>query len=435
MHPRLIRRSRPQKPIANRLLCIPALPVSIVLAFLPSIALAEPATGPSTLTEDEVAARIAENPALESIVLGEASLARAAALEATKLQNLELGYSREQVFGDADAADDYVTISQTLPLSGARGLRLRAGEIRAKAAEHSGQIARAQLVGRARLLFYEALFAQRRAEAVESWIGRLSKALAIVEARERSGDAAAYERARLERELTSARSRVALEKASGRRLRGVLAGLLRLEDQAFTSAGRVDGSLLPQGGQPSVETLLAQLEQRPDVLALDEQVDAARFDERAANRGWVPSLTIGGGYRSAGQDDQRAHGYVASVALTLPFFDHDQGALRRAAAEQRIAEGQRDLVLEQARGVVIGLHSEVLSLTELARRFREESETARQGLVRSVEAAYRGDEASLLELLDVHRGVLDDELHVLELEMSARRARIDLDLGLGRVQP
>lgn len=407
----------------------------LVVAFLPSIALAEPAKGPSTLTEDEVVARISTNPAFESIVQGEAGLARAAALEAMKLQNLELGYSREQVFGDADAADDYVTVSQTLPLSGARGLRLRAGEVRAKAAEHSGQLARAQLLGRARLLFAETLLAQRRAAAIESWIGRLSQALSIVEARERSGDAAAYERARLERELTSAHSRVALEKASGRRLRSVLAGLLRLDERGFATAGRVEGSLLPEGRLPPSEALLAQLERRPDVVALEEQVDAARLDERAAKRGWVPSLTVEGGWRSASQDDQRAHGYVAAVALTLPLFDRDQGALRRAAAEQRLAEGQRELLLEHARGLVVGLHSEVLSLIELARRFREESEAARQGLLRSVEAAYRGDEASLLELLDVHRNVLDDELHVLELEMSARRARIDLDLALGRVQP
>jgi outer membrane protein TolC len=387
------------------------------------------------LTDDEVVARIAADPSIDSIVQGEAGLARAAAIEATRLPNLELGYSREQVFGDADAADDYLTVTQTLPLSGARGLRRRAGEIRAKAAEHSGQLTRAQLVGRARLLFYETLLAQRRAEAVESWIERLSKAHSIVDARERSGDAAAYERARLERELTSARARIAFEEASGRRLRGVLAGLLRLDDQGFTTTGRVDGSLLPQGAQPTVEALLAQLEQRPDVLGLDEHINAARLDERAAKRGWVPSLTVEGGWRSASQDDQRAHGYVASVALTLPFLDHDQGALRRASAEQRVAAGQRDLIFAQARGVVVGLHAESLSLSELARRFREESEAARQGLLRSVEAAYRGDEATLLELLDVQRSVLDDELQVLELEMSARRARIDIDLALGRVRP
>jgi cobalt-zinc-cadmium efflux system outer membrane protein len=387
------------------------------------------------LTEDEVVARISANPALESIVQGKAGLARAAALEATKLSNLEVGYSREQVFGKADAADDYLTVSQTLPLSGSRGMRLRAAEIRAKAAEQSGLLARAQLIGRARGLFFETLMMQRRAEAIQSWVERLSKALAIVESRERSGDAATYELIRLERELTTARSQVALEQAATRRQRGVLAGLLRLDDQGFLSAGRVDGSLLPQEGLPTVDILLAQLERRPDVLALAEQFDAARLEERAAKRGWIPSLTIEGGYRSAGQDDLRAHGYVAGVALTLPFFDHDQSALRQAAAEQRIVTGRKALLLQQARGIVTGLHGEVLSLTELAVRFREECETARQGLVRSVEAAYRGDEATLLELLDAYQGVLDDELHGLELEMAARRARIDLDVALGRVQP
>lgn len=427
--------SRRKKPIGSRYLLISTLIITLHSAS--SVALAEPATGSPTLTEEEVVERIMSDQTIDAIIQGEADRARAAALEATKLQNPEIGYSREQVFGagSGDAADDYVTISQTVPLSGARGLRLRAGEGRAKAAELSGQLARARLVGRARRLFYDALLAQRRIEAVESWIERLSNALTIVEARERSGDAAAYERTRLERELTSARSRIALEHASGRRLRGSLIGLLGLDDQRVATSGRVEGSLLPQSAAPTVDALLAQLEQRPDVLSFDAQIGAARLDERASSRGWIPSLTVEGGWRSAGQEDGRAHGYLFGAALTIPLFDHGQAALRQAGAERRIAEGRRELAIDQARGVVIGLHGELLSLIETARRFRQESEASRIGLVRAVESAYRGDEASLLELLDVQRSVLDDELHVLELEMSARRASIDLDLALGRVQP
>jgi cobalt-zinc-cadmium efflux system outer membrane protein len=312
---------------------------------------------------------------------------------------------------------------------------LRAGEERAEAAERSGHIARVHLASRARLIFFETLLAQRRTEALESWLEGLSNALTIVEARERSGDAAAYERDRLERELTSARARIAIEDATGRRLRGVLGGLLALDDQRFTASGTVEGSILPRDALPPVDDLLARVEQRPDLLAIGAQVEAARLEERAAARGWAPSLTLEGGWRAVDQGDVRAHGYLVSAALTLPFLDHDQAARRYAAAEQRIGRAQRELVLDQARGAIAGLHAEVHALTETARRFREESEAARQSLVRSVESAYRGDEASLLELLDVRRSVLDDELQVLELEMAARRARIELDLTIGRIQP
>lgn len=436
MSPLRIGRSQQQKPTRVRFLSIPTLVASLQVVLLSSIALAESVAASPTLTEDDVVEQIMGNPVIGSIVQGEAERARAAALEAAKLQNPEISYLREQVFGaGSGSADDYVTVSQTVPLSGARSLRLRAGEGRARAAELSGQLVRARFVGRARLLFYAALLAQRRIEAVESWMERLSNALAIVVARERSGDAAAYERARLERELTSARSRIALENASGRRLRGELVGLLGLDNHGVATSGRVEGSLLPQSALPTVDALLVQLEQRPDLLSYDAQIAAATLDERASARGWVPSLTVEGGWRSSDQDDDRAHGYLVGVALTIPFLDHGQAAVRQAGAERRIAEGHRELVVDQARGAVVGLHGEFLSLIETARRFREESEDSRLGLVRAVESAYRGDEASLLELLDVHRSVLVDELHVLELEMSARRARIDLDLALGRVQP
>ena len=47
------------------------------------------------------------------------------------------------------------------------------------------------------------------------------------------------------------------------------------------------------------------------------------------------------------------------------------------------------------------------------------------------DAAYRGGELGILELLDAFRGAVDDELQGLELALLARRARIELERAAG----
>ena len=55
----------------------------------------------------------------------------------------------------------------------------------------------------------------------------------------------------------------------------------------------------------------------------------------------------------------------------------------------------------------------------------------RAALLRTAEAAYRGGEVGVLELIDGYRAALDADLSLVELEWAARRARIDLDRTSG----
>jgi cobalt-zinc-cadmium efflux system outer membrane protein len=70
-------------------------------------------------------------------------------------------------------------------------------------------------------------------------------------------------------------------------------------------------------------------------------------------------------------------------------------------------------------------------LAEAAHRFRAEALEPSRRLITTADAAYRGGELGILELVDAHRGALDAELQALELDLTARRARLDLDLATG----
>jgi hypothetical protein len=75
-----------------------------------------------------------------------------------------------------------------------------------------------------------------------------------------------------------------------------------------------------------------------------------------------------------------------------------------------------------------GLQRQAEGLRATATDYRARAVEASPELLRIAEAAYRGGESSLLELLDAYRGALEVETTALELEKRARDARIEYDL-------
>jgi cobalt-zinc-cadmium efflux system outer membrane protein len=78
-----------------------------------------------------------------------------------------------------------------------------------------------------------------------------------------------------------------------------------------------------------------------------------------------------------------------------------------------------------------GVWAQANELRRAALSFRKEAISGSGQLSRIAEAAYRGGESTLLELLDAYRNELEAETTTLELELAARLTRIELDLISG----
>jgi outer membrane protein, heavy metal efflux system len=252
----------------------------------------------------------------------------------------------------------------------------------------------------------------------------IDEALAIVTRREQRGDAATYDRRRLERERGVAASRTELELATLDRARALLAALL---EPGAPSPAAV-GVLLPASDPLELPALRGMVAGRPELQALSLRADAAAQERKAAGRWWLPDLRLEAGWKGVQLSQQgRTDGFMLGASLPVPLWDRSSGLARIAEAEARAAQARRALLEFELTGELAGARAEAVRLRRAASEFAERAIAISADLVRVASAGYEGGELGLLELLDAYHGAADDALAALELAQAARKARIELD--------
>ena len=379
------------------------------------------------VTEEEAVQRAMSRPEVRDVIEGEIDVARGDAIRAGMWSNPTASYSREQVYGGpAASAENYVELSQAVDISGRRSLRGQAGDRRVEAARERGIAARLWLEADVRMTFYDVVAGEARLAALRDSLVRVERLAEATVQREKAGDASGYDRMRLERERESVSARVAAQEGQLERSRARLEGLLGAK-----STVRVVGTLLPSDSPPATEALVEKIGSRPGLKALGEEAHAGDLEARAAGRWWLPDLTLSAGYKGVGVAGEQLNGYIAGIAIPLPVFDRNQDDATRAEGRSRMARGRLTLETDLATAEVRGLRIQAARLADAARRFRSDASATSAKLLVTAEAAYRGGELGVLELVDAQRSALDADLQAIDLESAARRARIDLALASG----
>lgn len=397
------------------------LPLVWLAALLPAAADAQS----PVLTERRAIELALSRPAYRDLQEGRLASARADVAEAGLWPNPSVGWERSRTGGmGADSTESTLVLSQTLDVSGRRGLRREAAESRLGAARYGGKEREATLVADVRRRFGEALHRDRTRAALEDWRRRIESASQTVARLAKAGEVSGYDRRRLEREARSAAARAAGTAADSARLRYALAGVT---GDASTPVG---GSLLPDDAPP-LESLRSAITDRPDLARLDEQANAYDREVAAAHRGWIPDVTVEIGRKRVAEAGGSDHGPVVGVSIPIPLFDRGNAAAGRAQAQSSMLRAEHTLARSAAEAELDGLWRQARELRRVAAEFRAQTQPESRELSRIAETAYRAGEGSLLELLDAYRSELDTELTALDLELRARTARIELDLLSG----
>lgn len=386
-----------------------------------------PAAFGQPLTEEQALARMrAEHPRLLALRLGVRERA-AAARERSLPANPAVGYTREAA---GPGTDDFLLVSQELPLRGRPGLLRAAAARTAAAAAARADAARLDFEARLRLAFTDLLLAQERAAALEAGVAELRRLVEVLRAREREGEGSRFDRLRTEREVADVetdRRAAGIDRATAQaRLASFLAPGTDPAD--LSAVGRLlGGAAVPGAG----ELLARALAQRPDhrALALDEERWTA--ERRAAARLRLPAAAVTAGLKRSGAGPARESGYVFGATVGVPLFNRGQAQAARAEAARARAGAERAASRARIEGEVRAAHAEAAGYRALAERYRGESVAPAAALAGIAAAAYEEGEYGILELLDAQRVVLGAELRLLALSAAARRAAIRLDRAVG----
>ncbi|WNG50466.1 TolC family protein [Archangium minus] len=400
---------------------------SIALLLLAGTALAQPA-----LNEQQYVTRVLESGLEARVAEQEARLGRAEAVGVGLWPNPSLEWERQKTSSGTRKGESQDVLRASIPLvlSGRLGLEAKAAEQHARAAEARHEWARAGLRHEATRAFAAVLAARERRSILEESLAQLGRLAEAIATRERAGEAAGYDRLRIELEAATVRDALRGAELDTRQAE---AQALRLLGPEVTVLPPFEGSLLVERPQPEGALLLARLEERRgDLRALALEAHGAEAARRAAGRGWIPEPTVQAGaqFLDVGLPGAGV-GYVVGVELPLPFFEHRQGDAARARARQGLSEARLAALLHEARSRLAVALEAVFGRRERLARHRTEVLERAEELRRIAATAYRGGGAELLVLVDAERAAREARLTTVELAVSLLEAETDLLLLAG----
>ena len=389
-------------------------------------ATAAPAVG-QTLTEKQALARMrAEHPHIEALRLGIREL-EAGARERRLLANPTVSYTREDA---GPATDDFLLISQELPVRGRIGLLGEAAGQAVTAAEARADASALAFETRLRFAFTALLLAQERTSALDTALSELRRLVDVLRAREREGEGSRFDRLRAEREVADIETDLEVAAIERQSAQARLAAFFA----PGTDAGGLTaaGALLDDAVRVDPDTLVARAwARRADYRALGLSEERWATERRAAERLRYPGAALNAGLKRVGTPAAHESGYALTATMVVPLFNRGQAQVERAAAARARIGAERRALRGRIESEVRAAHVAATRYRELADRYRAASVEPAAELVAIASAAYEDGEYGILELLDAYRVTLAAETRLLEFSAEARRAAIELDMVVG----
>ena len=267
-------------------------------------------------------------------------------------------------------------------------------------------------------------------ETVVAYRGTLD----LTERRERAGDLAELDVARVQTELASTESDALALDRQRALLEHALAVLTGDAASDFSLAADEWTTALPSipAGVPS--TVLAR---RPDVAAAQKTVMAAQARVGVAQTAWFPSISLtgAGGFASPDLGDLfkwSARSWGIGALLSLPLLD---GGRREAGVQSATAQldgalaNYRDQVLVAFREVEDELSS--LRLLDQQSAVQAKAVTSARRATSLSDVRYRNGMVSQLDLLDARRSELRNRRQALQVRSAQYQSTVGLIRALG----
>ena len=395
---------------------------ALTAVLLPSVSGAQTVT----LSESQALARMSPDSPRVRAIRAAIDIARAEVLNVGRWPNPRISVDREAVAG---VSETITTVLQPLPITGRRTLERDSAAALVDAATLRADDAMRHARADLRLAYADLVAAQARERELMRSRDRLRDLAGLLEKREIAGDAAGFDRLRAEREVAEVDADLSAAAADRARARGTLSGFFAAGTDPSTLVA--EERLVSARELPSVDALVDRAERtRGEILALQREIESARFSLRAADRRRVPEPDVRAGTKSstaAGGDV----GTVLSVQAVLPLFD--RGRPERAIARARAAQAEARLEAFRitARADIAAMRAAVLERRTAADRYRAAALTRASEVERIAQVSYDAGERGILELLDAFRTSASARVRQTALDAAARAAEIELEFVSG----
>ena len=323
------------------------------------------------LTEADALARLSTNSPRVRAIRAAIDIARVDVLTAERWPNPRLTIDRESVGG----VTEYITmVAQPLPITGRRRFEVQAASALVSASSSRADDEVRRLRADLRLAFAQLAAAQARERELADARDRLARAGRHPRPTRNGGRRGRVRSAPRRTRDSRRRNGPGHRHDRSRPRAGDTRGFLRGRGRPVATRGR-------RGSQssdriPRLDALLEQAESiRGELLALQNEVDAAGFAARAADRRRLPEPEIVAGTKSStfGAGDI---GSVVMVHAAIPLFDRARPERALAAARAAQAEARAEAFRVVLRGEVAALREAVHSAAgggrSVSRRGREQ---------------------------------------------------------------
>ena len=324
-----------------------------------------------------------------------------------------VGHGRAQT-GDASRMEWGVTLTVPLGWIAQRGSKIAAAEAEVAVSTAEGAALRQDVLLQLKTLFWHLAYEQARGVSLAALEAQTVKLAQTVKRRVEKGEARPVEATRVEIEL----EKVATELESARSALSARQATLSL--WLGSSTGKTIVAVADLSALPVVldlDTARAKTQAtHPAVAVARARMHALTAELDTENLARVPAFSLAG--FTANELDRRAYG--VGLAVTLPLWNWNGGGI--AQAEAKLAAGRKQAEatsLDLETTVIetqVACQSSVLTAARLGRNMVPRSEAV--ALV--MERTYQLGEASLLEVIDSRRTLLDSKRLYLSALVQAQ---------------
>ncbi|HEY4180190.1 MAG TPA: TolC family protein [Kofleriaceae bacterium] len=385
--------------------------IFVVLAALLASAVTSAAPAPDTITADQAVALYRERSTRLQAAKADVDIAQADVIGARIYPNPSIGLSTTNTVGGTDTiGHSQETLSLDIPIliGHQRGKREAAAKAHVESARVSveADAASVELEIRHRVVALQA--AQEKTTALGVAADDARKLREIVVGRTAAGASSAYAVQRIDLAIAALSSRVDEAKADELAASHAVGVAVGIADWApHASAALAPAAAADEAAVDAMHPALA-LPQR-------EQT-AARADEETAHAEAVPTPSLQ--LAAFATTDPGGVAVTGGVAIPLPMFDRNQGAVAKAHAEARRAELELTARKDELSAALASSRDDLRVRRDALTKFQTDAVANLDKLRTMAEASYKNGQGGVVELLDALDAITEARMREIDLRAA-----------------